>query len=536
MTQNPHNSASRIWQKDSTLWLDGEANREVITSRLGWLDVFGWVGECMIDINEWVLNTVASQRFNRTVVLGMGGSSLAPEVFSNLFSCASGYPRLEVLDSTSPDVVKRVLDGGVGNTLFIVASKSGTTLETMDLYRFFRNQVELINSSPADQFVAITDSGSWLDQHAAQAGFEKVFVNPSDIGGRYSALSLFGLVPAALHGVDVISIVERARQFSATTRKDDPESNTALALGIDLAKRALNGQNKMVLSLPPALESLGAWIEQLVAESTGKQGLGILPVCSTLNAREYRGNDAFNITITECESNDPAELDFQPDRKWSLLDRLDIGAEFFKWEFATAVAASYLGINPFDEPNVSEAKQSTDRFINKGDKLKKQLLTESQYFTIEGIGESAPINESLNSISSLLKLDDGGYVGILAYLPVELQTVVALEELRERFIDRLNVACTIGFGPRYLHSTGQLHKGGAAVGAFVQLTCDTDTDFDIPGRNYSFGDLFAAQADGDIAVLDAKGLPVMRVHLKGDRLAAIQALGDAFDLPLGSTW
>lgn len=532
MTQNPQNPATRIWRKDSTLWLGESADAAALVSRLGWLDVFGWIEGQLAELDAWVQKIVTEQRFERTVVLGMGGSSLAPEVFSKLFAPGSGHPRVEVLDSTSPDMVKHTLDGGVKDTLFLVASKSGTTLETMDLYRFFRQQVEMCNDSPCDQFVAITDEGSWLDQHATGEAFEKVFINPSDIGGRYSALSLFGLVPAALHGVDVSAILERANQFSESTKMDDPASNIALALGIDMADHALKGKDKLVINLPTSLKSVGAWIEQLVAESTGKKGIGILPVCLTEESSGYDGNDAFFIAISDGESKTlPASVDFA-DRKWTLPQHLDIGAEFFKWEFATAIASGYLGINPFDEPNVSEAKRSTDLFINQGAQLNTRELANTTHFSVLTIGDSDSGNTRLDSIGSSLTPAGGGYLSILAYLPCEPEIECALGHLQQQIMEDFDVVSTVGFGPRYLHSTGQLHKGGAPVGAFIQLTCDPACDFDVPGRNYSFGELLMAQADGDISVLDQKGLPVMRVHLKGDRLAAIQALTDNFSAPL----
>ena len=496
--------------------------------------MFDWSRRQIVEVEEWVAKVVSSQRFRRTLVLGMGGSSLAPELFSKLFLPAEGYPGIEVLDSTSPDMVKRALDSGVRDTLFIVASKSGTTLETMDLYRFFRKQVEIVNESASEQFVAITDAGSWLAQHAKSEGFERTFINPSDIGGRYSALSLFGLVPAALHGVNVGEVLERAKKYSETTTEDDPNTNDALSLGLDLGKRAVAGQNKLVLNLPESLESLGAWVEQLVAESTGKEGRGILPLCTSDSSLRYAGEDAFNILISD---GDPGFSEFssaQFDLAWSIPEHEDIGAEFFKWEFATAVAASCMRVNPFDEPNVSEAKRSTEDFINRRNKLKKISLKDTDNFELIGIGERSEINLQRDSMASFISPVDGGYVGILAYLPMEPEIARALKQFQWQIIEQLHTACTVGFGPRYLHSTGQLHKGGAPIGAFIQFTCESSADFDVPGRDYSFADLISAQADGDVAVLDAKGLPVMRVFLKGDRLTAIHALSDALCIPIES--
>ena len=523
----PNNLASRLWRKDSSLWLEPDADSSPITTRLGWLDVFDEIGSQLTGVEEWVRKIVDGGQFRRTLVLGMGGSSLAPELFSKLFVPPQGYPGVEVLDSTSPNMVKRALENGVKDTLIIVASKSGTTLETMDLYRFFKEQVETVCDAAADQFVAITDAGSWLAQHAVNEGFEKVFINPSDIGGRYSALSLFGLVPAALHGINVRELLERARKFSETTTDDDPQSNEALSLGVELATRALAGQDKMVLNLPNSLEPLGAWVEQLVAESTGKEGTGILPFCISDSTNRYANKDAFNIAISDGRSSFTLHDSAQVDRAWAIAEREDIGSEFFKWEFATAIAASCLGVNPFDEPNVSEAKRSTEDFINQRNELKKFTIQDTKVFELIGIGERKKINPQLDSIASLLKPVDGGYVGILAYLPMSPEIVGALEKLQWKIVEQYQVACTVGFGPRYLHSTGQLHKGGSPVGTFLQLTSDPEFDFDVPGREYSFADLISAQADGDVAVLNAKGLPVVRVCLKGDRLEGIHTLSGA---------
>lgn len=519
----------RLWQKDLSLWqpaLDDPGVAREISRRLGWLDVFDWLPGALPEVVEWADKIAQSGRFKHVVVLGMGGSSLAPLVFSSLFAPREGYPVMSILDSTSPDMVAGVAAQDVAGTLFIVASKSGTTLETMDLYRFMFDQVGKHNDRPGEQFVAITDSGSWLENHARETGFCRVFLNPEEIGGRYSALSLFGLVPAALHGIDVMALTRRGAEFARASRQGT--DNSAEQLGLMMADQALAGRDKMLLSLSPALSTLGAWIEQLVAESTGKQGVGVLPVCMDHQQSIPGAGDTFRVRISlgplASASDDSAKL------AWELGQPLDIGAEFFRWEFATAIAASKLGINPFDQPNVAEAKQSTSRFISGEGKPEPGRQHDTGHFTVEWMQQAGPGSENGNEINLPVAPQPGNYIALLAYLPIQPRLVEALEALRRALAEKHRVVSTLGFGPRYLHSTGQLHKGGKPDGIFLVFSDaepDAGEQLAVPGRDYSFNSLIDAQANGDQAVLAEHRLPVMRVRLKGDRLAAIKAFATA---------
>ena len=520
------NLASRLWSKDPTLWTEDAAVQKKILNRLGWLDVTDWILDQVDELIEWSATIAKQSRFDRVVVLGMGGSSLAPEVFANLFEPTESYPLLEVLDSTSPQMVETVLSKGVDRTLFIFASKSGTTLETTDLYRYFYDQVSQQNDRPGEQFVAITDGGSWLEAHAEEMGFLRTFVNPEDIGGRYSALSYFGLVPAALYGVKVKPLLEKARVLIKSSKSDVEAENTSLSLGIQMATYALSGQDKMMLLLPESMASMGGWVEQLVAESTGKQGKGILPVCMTYpeDSPEHYPDygDAYNIVVLQ---NAQEVESVGPGIHLVVESALDIGAEFFRWEFATAIAAVGLGVNPFDEPNVSEAKESTNSFIQNHRRLNLEVTAETTDFSICAMDNSVVDGESVRFTENI---PTNSYVAVLAYLPMTEETVSHLEELRFQIACYYDVACTAGFGPRYLHSTGQLHKGGASIGTFIQLVEDSKLQLEIPGRDYGFAQLIRAQADGDLSVLSEKGLPVMRFELKGDRLQALSSLASVF--------
>ncbi len=520
------NLASRLWGKDPALWSEEPTEQQAILNRLGWLDVTDWMLEKVDGLVEWSKSLAEQERFDRVVVLGMGGSSLAPEVFSTLFEPTPGYPLLEVLDSTSPQMVEAAVSKGLSKTLFIVASKSGTTLETTDLYRYFYEQVSNINERPGEQFVAITDGDSWLEADAREKGFLRVFVNPSDIGGRYSALSYFGLVPAALYGVAVKTLLERARVLVKSTKLESVAENPSLNLGVQMAMNALGSKDKMMLLLPESMASLGAWIEQLVAESTGKMGRGVLPVCMTYSgeAPEHYPDapDAFNVVVFSNEPEDTIQ-----ERGFPLMVEtpLDIGAEFFRWEFATAVSAVGLEVNPFDEPNVSEAKKSTNHFIQNKLPIDLHVTGETPDFVVSST-ESSQVNEG--GVRFAGKLPGNGYVAVLAYLPINPEVSAHLEELRFQVACFYDVACTAGFGPRYLHSTGQLHKGGAPTGAFIQLVETSTLNQAIPDRDYGFAQLIRAQADGDLSVLSEKALPVMRIELKGDRLQALGSLANVF--------
>ena len=486
----------RIWGRDPTAWKPDPGTPE-ISDRLGWLNVGEMMAQQVKPLAAFAEET--RREFDRVVLCGMGGSSLAPEVLWRTFGPRTGYPALAVLDSTDPRAVTAALAGGdLERTLFLVSSKSGTTQETDCLYRHFWERA----GGRGAQFVAITDPDTPLARLAAERGFRRAFLNPKDIGGRYSALSYFGLVPAALIGIDVGQLLHRAHRMAEACAAWVPaRQNPAAWLGAILAEAALAGRNKATFVLAPGIGSFGLWVEQLIAESTGKEGKGILPVAEEpLGPPEVYGRDRGFVSLALTgEEDDATEARLRalttaghPVVRLSLEDRYDLGQEFFRWEFATAVAGAILGINAFDQPNVAESKQNT-----------KDVLVGKQ--------PPAPPATAAELDRFLAAVRPGDYLALMAYLPPTPQNDRRLGAVRARLRDRLKVATTLGYGPRFLHSTGQLHKGGLPVGHFLQITERPDRDVAIPGMPYTFGQLEAAQAEGDLRALRGRGRPALRI-------------------------
>ena len=546
MTDHPRNLASRLWDKDASLWLsspNGSPNKaQSIADRLGWLHSIEWMQPRVDELRAWA-GQIAGH-YDRAILLGMGGSSLAAAVFASLFAPARGGLPLEVLDTTNPDEITRVAGGDLRRCLFIVASKSGTTVETVALYDFFYAQLAAQCADPQSRFVVITDAGSELQARASQAG-GKIFINPSDVGGRYSALSYFGMVPAALLGVEIGELLERARAFCATTKSDDPAKNPALALGLLLGRNARAGRDKLILRLPRQLGVFGLWVEQLIAESTGKDGKGLVPVVVEDGAEsglgddlKYGSEDRIHIDIHCGDSGRKkpraGEMPARgPDWTLKFDDPRQLGAEFFRWEIATAIAAEGLGVNPFDQPDVARSKNSARAFIHGSEKMAAPTCRGDHYdlhwhAAAPQVGHPATAATATAIAEFCRTLEPKCYLGLLAYLPEDDATMSLLKSLREGVADRWGIVTTLGIGPRYLHSTGQLHKGGPPTGRFIQLVADFETDMPVPKRNYTFGALCRAQADGDFAVLAQAGRAVMRVRLKGDRLRALAAFVGEF--------
>jgi transaldolase / glucose-6-phosphate isomerase len=481
---------ARIWQHDVTLWAP-EGTPE-IANRLGWLRVAEATQGALEEIHAFV-EEVRRDGITDVVLLGMGGSSLAPEVFRRSFpeTPSPPAPRLHVLDTTEPLQVLAV-EGeiDVATTLFIVSSKSGGTIEPNSLFKHFHGL-----QPDGRHFVAITDPGTQMERIARDHGFRRTFVNDPDIGGRYSALSYFGIVPAALAGIDV-----RSQLSAAVAAQHAGERESGLYLGCVLGALANAGRDKLAFFIDPPLEAFGLWVEQLIAESTGKQGRGVLPIADEPIPAGAPGPDRVYVHIRN--GGDPPEVGDSP------LLTVDAGPEdlgrlFFDWELATAVLGWALGINPFDQPNVQEAKDNTSRVL----------------------AEGAPELEDGSPDELLDGLAPPGYLAIMGYLPYDDAIDAAVHRLRERIIARHGVATTWGYGPRFLHSTGQYHKGGPATGRFLQLVHDADADAEIPGEPYGFRTLISAQADGDLQTLRAHGLPAVRVRLPaGDLAGAIDAL------------
>jgi transaldolase / glucose-6-phosphate isomerase len=477
----------RIWRKDHTVWKDDPTE---ITNRLGWLTVTDLMHERLGEL-ETFAKQAAADGLETAVLLGMGGSSLAPEVFVTTFGVADGALELIVLDTTHPATLERVTGQlELAKTLFIVASKSGTTTETLSHFAHFWQLVPR-----GEQYVAITDPATPLEALAREHGFRGVFSNPDDIGGRYSALSYFGLVPAALIGAPLHEILERAEEMECASERLVPAAQSPGAtLGAVMGEAAKTGRDKLTLVLPAEIANFGNWVEQLIAESTGKEDHGVVPIVGEpLGAPEVYGEDRLFVAIGEHDGLDPLENLGHPVVRLAYEDREQIGGEFFRWEMATAVAGYVQGINPFDQPNVQEAKDATKQILSSGE--------------VEDPG--------FDDLGALLQeVGAGDYVSIHAYLDRTSKTEDALQQARVAIRDRHRVATTVGFGPRFLHSTGQLHKGGANNGVFIQVVdASRGTDLPIPGQPYSFGTLIDAQALGDLRSLRARGRRVARVTL-----------------------
>ena len=508
---------ARIWCKDHTVWMPDPTE---ITDRLGWLTVTEIMWARLDELTKFA-QAVRDEGTRSVVLLGMGGSSAGSEVLRQTFGSAEGYPELIVLDTTVPAWVQNVTKSiDLARTLFLFASKSGDTIESNVLYRHFRALVgEAVGSDGAGrQFVAVTDPDTSLADLARRERFRRVFTNPPDLGGRYSVLSYFGLVPAALTGLDTALLLERAdwmreRCASSAVAHDNPGAR----LGAAMATLALQGRDKLTLVVSPSIGSFGLWAEQLVAESTGKEGKGIVPVAGEpLLAIDAYGNDRVFVYL-RLEGDDNAETDAAVGRLESLThpvvrlhlrDKYDIGAEFFRWEFATSVAGSLLGVHPFDQPAVQAAKYVAVRLMDQYRRTGNLSMTKAPFSFQEFISDAGP----------------GMYVAIMGYLQPTPETDRTLQSLRRKISERYGVATTLGYGPRYLHSTGQLHKGGPNTGLFLQLTSRHTEDIPIPGEAYTFGVLADAQAQGDLEALKSVGRRVARVELVPDVPAAIDRL------------
>jgi transaldolase / glucose-6-phosphate isomerase len=497
-----HHIVSRVWRRDHTVW---SPDRAGVVERLGWLDLPDTMRDRGSQLRTFARHA-RSDGFTHAVLLGMGGSSLAARVYRDLLGVGPEGMELTVLDTTHPAAIKALEDGlDLDHTLFLVASKSGSTLETLCHFAYF-----FAKTGRPEQFVAITDPGSPLEALARRRGFRAVFLNPPDVGGRYSALSLFGLVPAALLGADLDAILEAGARMAAACNGCVPCSdNPGLWLGAVIGEAARTGRDKLTLVLGPGETSLGAWIEQLVAESTGKAGVGIVPVVDEAVATPDRyGDDRLFVALPGHAPllKDLVATGHPVAQVAGEALPSGLGAEFFRWEFATAVAGHILGVNPFDQPDVEETKQRTRRLLE---------------------GESPRDPDPAELPTLLATLTGGDYVAIQAYVHGGPEEIRRLQCARLAVRDRHRVATTLGFGPRYLHSTGQLHKGGPDSGVFVQVFDGTrNIDLPIPGRRYSFGDLLRAQASGDFLALRRRGRRVARVTLTGLELAIAESSQD----------
>jgi transaldolase/glucose-6-phosphate isomerase len=542
---------ARLWAKDATLWTGGDE-----ADWLGWLDIVS-AQQARSSHLRALASYAARGGFRDAVVLGMGGSSLCPDVLSRSLGPVAGAPRLRVLDSTDPAQVASVEAAvDLKRCLFIVASKSGTTLEPSLFGDYFHGLVaQRLGDRAGEHFLAVTDPGSKLQALAKRRRFYAIAPGVRSIGGRYSALSDFGLVPAAVMGLDVERLLASAAEMACACGVDRPvASNPGVQLGLALALAARAGRDKVTLALSSGVLPLGAWLEQLLAESTGKQGLGLIPVDGEPGGSpEVYGDDRVFVSIrlsdTEEDDDDDDEAEAvghtaaidaleaagHPVVRITLGDRYDLAGEFFRWEVATAVAGAVLGINPFDQPDVEAAKVATraltDAYETSGRLPQETAFAANDDFTLfadglnrEALGGAGAAAPGAVLRAHLGRLGQGDYCALLAYLDMNPVHQASLARMRQTVRDRTRAATCVGFGPRYLHSTGQAYKGGPNSGVFLQITAEDAVDLPIPGRAYSFGIVKAAQARGDFDVLAERKRRVLRVHLGADATAGLASL------------
>jgi transaldolase/glucose-6-phosphate isomerase len=527
----------RIWEHDDRVWKSDASAAAIVKNRLGWLTIADQMVGRVPELRAFA-ERARADGYTRAVLLGMGGSSLCPEVLARTFGARPGFLPVTVLDSTDPGTITAASGGGaLTHTLFVVSTKSGTTLETLSLFRYF-----FARAPHGEQFVAITDPGTPLDHLAEERHFRATFHSPADVGGRYSALTYFGLVPAALQGLDLDRLLDRAeRMVQACDPVCPAADNPGAYLGTALATLAQQGRDKVTVLAPPAIASLGSWVEQLLAESTGKEGRGLVPVVGEPpGAPEEYGQDRLFVYLPVATAPEPTlEKRVEQLRRAKLPvitlpvhDTYDLGGEFFRWEFATAVAGALLGVNAFDEPNVQEAKDLTASLLRdysvRGRLADPPAMLEVDDTTlfadaalVDALKGARTLREALRA--HLERLRAGDYLALTAYLEQTRGSEGLLEAMRARVRADHRVATTLGFGPRYLHSTGQLHKGGPNTGVFVQITAGGDQELAIPEAPYGFATLKQAQARADLDALLRHGRRVLAVHLRApDQLAKLR--------------
>jgi transaldolase / glucose-6-phosphate isomerase len=527
--------SERLWCKDAGLWTGQDENQW-----LGWLDVVGDGLKNIGQLQEFA-ETIKKKAYNHAVLLGMGGSSLCVEVMRQTFGRTSGYPTMLVLDSVVPAQVKAVRKQiDPGKTIFVVASKSGSTTEPNVLFQYFFEETrKAVKDRAGEHFVAITDPGSSMEKRARECKFAHIFYGVPSIGGRFSALSNFGMVSAAIMGLDLKAILTHAAEMVKLCGADRiPGENAGVLLGTILGVLTRNNRDKVTIFTSPAIASLGTWLEQLIAESTGKEGKGVVPVAQeTLFAPGNYGDDRLFVYIRLASDADEAHQDAkvdslekagQPVVRIYMPDITHLGAEFFRWEVATATAGSLLGINTFNQPNVQESKDFTKEYLaeyaSEGELPEDKLLLAENGYELFADDNNARIlkakvngKETLKSLlaAHLSQIHAGDYFAINAYLECCPRLEEKLQRIRDLVMRKYKVATTVGFGPRFLHSTGQLHKGGPDSGVFLQITSDDAEDLQIPEEKFSFGILKQAQSLGDFKALSMRNRRLLRLHFTG---------------------
>ena len=513
------NWVARIWDTEAELWRSEPEHVEEISSRLGWLHLPTRVMPKVPMLTDFA--ETARGEFDHVVLLGMGGSSLAPWCFSDIFGSPEGFPELTVLDSTVPEEVLAATGGHAPeDCLFIVASKSGTTAETRGFFDHFWAEVSAAKDDPGENFVIITDPGSPLLDVADERNARAAFENWEDIGGRYSGLSYFGMVPAALMGLPLRMILEQASEMAGACAPEKPvDENPGAALGALLGCCHGMGRNKVTFLTSDRLTTFGDWAEQLLAESTGKEAKGLVPVVGEppLDPDAYADDRVFAyIRMEDDTTHDDLVADLvergHPVVRIVVEDPTSIGAEMYRWEFATAVAGAVMGIDPFDQPNVQEAKDKTKAVLEEYSETGE--LPEQEPDVIEGAVGSGDMRGAVQHLID--SIESGDYFAIMAYLKRDEVIDDAVQHMRAQVAMEKGIATTFGYGPRFLHSTGQLHKGGPNTGVFIQITSEGGADVDVPGKAYDFATLKEAQAAGDLAVLQERDRRVIRVDLGDD--------------------
>jgi transaldolase/glucose-6-phosphate isomerase len=535
--------AKRLWLKDASLWTGADEGKW-----LGWLDITERQIESVDALTE-IAADIKKAAFKDALLLGMGGSSLCPEVLRLTFGKASGHPDLHVLDSTDPAQIKSIEERvDLASTICIVSSKSGSTLEPniYKQYFFDRVKAKVGEKEVGNRFIAITDPGSKMQRVAERDKFRKIFMGVPSIGGRYSALSNFGMVPAAVMGIDVLTFLKNTQKMVEACGADtDADANPGVILGTILGIAANRGRDKMTIITSPGIFDLGAWLEQLLAESTGKSGKGIIPVDRERLAKPHGyGADrvfAYLRLESDRDKEQSAEVDAlakagNPVVRIVLPDIYSLGQEFFRWEIATAVAGALIGINAFNQPDVEASKVETRKLTTEYESSGK-LPPESPFFTGDGAKLYADVKNAAElkgggTLTGFLKkhlsrIGSEDYFAVLGYITMNEAHEKALEAIRLAVRDNKKVATVLGFGPRFLHSTGQAYKGGPNSGVFLQITCDDAVDILVPGQKYTFGVVKAAQARGDFAVLAERGRRALRVHLGKDVAAGLATLTNA---------
>jgi transaldolase/glucose-6-phosphate isomerase len=518
----------RVWDKDPTLW-SAEPAAE-LSDRLGWLELPRTMETQLADLRAFA-EKVRAEGIRHVVLLGMGGSSLAPEVFQQIFGNKEGYPALIMLDSTHPAAVRAIESQiDLKHTLFIVSSKSGTTTETNSFFHYFWERLKQLKGDPGEHFVAVTDPGTPLEAMARERGFRATFAAPEEVGGRYSALTVFGLVPAAIIGMDVAALLKRARRMAEACGPSVPAAeNPGLVLGAALAEAALAKRDKVTFVCSPSLVAFPAWVEQLIAESTGKDRKGIVPVATEeMGAPEKYGADRLFVYL-RFGGDENHDLDRQtaallahghPLIRIELNDKLDLGQEFFRWEFAIAAAGAALGIHPFNQPDVQLAKDLAKKAMAGADKKSPGRRNEEISAT-----DAERLRRALSRWMAKGKARD--YLVIQAYVAPTAENTAALKKISKSLRDRLGVAATVGFGPRFLHSTGQLHKGGPNSALVLQIVDQPAQNLAVPETNYTFDALIRAQAIGDLAALKQRRRRVLRINLGSDSSTGFEGLAEA---------